>query len=553
MPTVDVQDPVKLETRLRLDQLMGQPLPTFQSAMQGIKDWNPAHEWNQNVQNTMFGLGDTVRNVGHAVMHPIDTAKNLQNMPVPSAEEVAMAFNPGHIPSAGLAGAIKKVYYHGSSNDIAGGLRNPEQTGITPTTGGPTNATFVSPSPELASEFAGHRDLVPANAPPYPTGAAVYPVRLNVKKIFDVGNRKHVDSVLEKLDNPEGDVAGILDLTHDKVTRFKQGKMTPGAIHPDTYPAVERPEVLKAIKDAGFDSFYTTGSHWSEKDEMDKAVKNIGVFDPDKIEYAIPEAKKETKTAEENKAAYLEPSKEKGVWYHGTAHDIKQFKPELGLEKADVSGTPYQAGATFVTQNPEFAHVFAKDAPDYMIQHPERHLTPEQMKSAAEDAKQYFKDTYADMPEHRDAMIKSIEEGKPIGEAQDELTKAYKPYLPSGPNIMPVHVRVTNPFDAMVPEHIDALKKVNPDLPFEDMHRTSVLEVPAVQQAIKDAGFDSFYTNEAGNRNLGLFKPEQIKSAIGNEGTYDPTNPVITKKDGGSVTVEDPVLIERKLKLMGLI
>ena len=252
-----------------------------------------------------------------------------------------------------------------------------------------------------------------------------------------------------------------------------------------------------------------------------------------------------------NLANFLKNSKEKGDWYHGTASDVTEFKPELGLEK------PNQAGAAFFSKSPEYSgNKYAVDAPIYMAKEAHKHLTPEQIASSQEKAKQYFRDTYPDMPEHADSMIKSIEEGKPVGEAEDQIIEEYRKHLPSGPNVMKVHLNVENPFDPAVPEHVQALKEFNPNLDPKLTDRigvTAVLEHPDIQEAIKGSGFDSFYTNEDGYRNIGVFDPTRIKSAIGNEGTFDPTTPVITKKDGGSVTVEDPVMIERKLELMGLI
>lgn len=232
--------------------------------------------------------------------------------------------------------------------------------------------------------------------------------------------------------------------------------------------------------------------------------------------------------ADANLAKYLEESAEKERWYTGTSSDIQEFNPALGLEK------PGQAGATFASKNPDFSAIFARDA-KISNPHPERQLTPEQIEQAKKNAEQYFRDTYADMPEHADAMIKSIQEGKPIGEAEDALKEAYRDLIPAGPNIMPVYVRTTNPFDFANPEHIAALKEIYPDLPA--LNRTSAIELPEVQNAIRKAGFDAFYTAEGGNRNIGLFEPTQLKSAIGNVGTYDVTNPLISKKDGGSVTI----------------
>ena len=66
------------------------------------------------------------------------------------------------------------------------------------------------------------------------------------------------------------------------------------------------------------------------------------------------------------------------------------------------------------------------------------------------------------------------------------------------------------------------------------------LEIPEVQKAIKDMGHDSFYVNEGTDnlaKNLGIFDPRKIKSAIGNRGTYDTTDPDITKAKGGIVSM----------------
>jgi hypothetical protein len=232
---------------------------------------------------------------------------------------------------------------------------------------------------------------------------------------------------------------------------------------------------------------------------------------------------------EQNLQKYLEPSAEQGTWYHGTAHDIKEFNPALGLER------PGQAGATFVSQSPEFAGSFAKDAQQYASQEFQKHLSPEQITEASKKAEDYFKKTYADYPEHRDEMIASLRSGAPQGEALDELMKASIDYMPAGPNIMPVHVRTEKPFDPAVAAHLEELRAINPNLPFDEIMRTSVLEDPAVQEAIKQAGFDAFYTTEGGHRNLGIFDPRRIKSALGNRGTYDIREPDITKKDGGIV------------------
>jgi hypothetical protein len=61
-------------------------------------------------------------------------------------------------------------------------------------------------------------------------------------------------------------------------------------------------------------------------------------------------------------------------------------------------------------------------------------------------------------------------------------------------------------------------------------------------QALREAGHDGIiYTNnieDPGSRSFVTLGPEQVKSTIGNQGTFDPTNPDMTKKDGGEVDGE---------------
>lgn len=119
-----------------------------------------------------------------------------------------------------------------------------------------------------------------------------------------------------------------------------------------------------------------------------------------------------------------------------------------------------------------------------------------------------------------------------------------------GANIMPVHVQAQNPFDYENPEHIQmVLEKyripqgVSPEKVRDNLEvgNWNFIEDRNIQRAIKESGFDSFYVNEYGTKNLGLFEPTQIKSAIGMQGSYDVTDPDITKAEGGSVRLSDDI------------
>jgi len=132
------------------------------------------------------------------------------------------------------------------------------------------------------------------------------------------------------------------------------------------------------------------------------------------------------------------------------------------------------------------------------------------------------------------------------------------------PAVYPVHINAKNPFDYENPKHVekvmDLFRSLDPVInadryhglfPAEkeqrakDRHKLfkdaisegewQDIENPAVQAAIRQAGFDAFHTNEEGFKNLAAFDPRQVKSAIGNRGTFDPQDPNITKAGGGQV------------------
>ena len=99
----------------------------------------------------------------------------------------------------------------------------------------------------------------------------------------------------------------------------------------------------------------------------------------------------------------------------------------------------------------------------------------------------------------------------------------------TGANVMPAHLALKNPATQQDMERIlDAM-------PFEKK-RTSAQRTAL----LKKAGHDSAIINTgaegtSGNNYYIAFHPTQIKSAIGNRGTYDPNDPDITKAGGGPV------------------
>ena len=105
-----------------------------------------------------------------------------------------------------------------------------------------------------------------------------------------------------------------------------------------------------------------------------------------------------------------------------------------------------------------------------------------------------------------------------------------------GAQIYPVYISAKNPFDYENSQH---LKKIIPqfrkvlkeeegygqDLIQKMLNRFQEGQWRAIELAndydlFEKNGFDAFYTSEQGRKNLGVFEPNQVKSAIGNQGTY---------------------------------
>ena len=66
-----------------------------------------------------------------------------------------------------------------------------------------------------------------------------------------------------------------------------------------------------------------------------------------------------------------------------------------------------------------------------------------------------------------------------------------------------------------------------------------VVNHPSFIDAVEKAGYDAIMMNEGGYKTFGVLDPRRIKSATGNRGTFDVTNPDITKKRGGKVSITD--------------
>jgi len=203
-----------------------------------------------------------------------------------------------------------------------------------------------------------------------------------------------------------------------------------------------------------------------------------------------------------NLAKFLEPSKDKRKLYHGSSADISQFKTHRTLENENK---PFDPTNFFQEKNGRDA-IF---------------LTPDS--------------NFANDWVH----------GK------------------ENASVYPVHAQVKNPFDYDNPEHLEAAKQVysqlyplrkDPtsnlmneifrrainDLSDKNMRGNwATIEDPRFQKVLNKLGHDSFYVNENNVKNLGLYDPKKIKSAIGNRGTYDTSVRDVTKAKGGLLHMAD--------------
>jgi hypothetical protein len=109
-----------------------------------------------------------------------------------------------------------------------------------------------------------------------------------------------------------------------------------------------------------------------------------------------------------------------------------------------------------------------------------------------------------------------------------------------GANVMPVYVRTEKPFDVSKKSDVSKVTSLLEDKRDISRFKKGASEsdwktLEAYSDFIEQAGFDGYFVKEFGENNLSVFKPNQIKSAIGNRGTYDINEADINKARGGSI------------------
>jgi hypothetical protein len=377
---------------------------------------------------------------------------------------------------------------------------------------------YFSKDPEVASNFAESQ----ATDNDTDGGENIVPAYLSAKNIFDPSNPDHLAKISRSTAR----------------TELKNGM----------WDAIERHQRL--IKDAGFDGVYvkeTPATDATDRDiavfsskQIKSATGNRGTFDatnPD-IRFSLRAPKTPEFKRFFGNSKVTNPDGTPKVMYHGTARIIDEFLPK-------------QAGAIFVTDNPDFAESFSEDSLQFMVTEQRQLLGKKFADMSPDDQLQLLKKGYklgvkqkaltkADANKALEAISEDFANRKyptntDFNNVAEFFDEEIKSKLESGQNIMPLYVRAENPFDYENPKHIEALQaQANNEGLFpsslpDDLKRGSwkSIESNRVQELIKEAGFDGFYVKEGGNKNLAVYNPNQIKSAIGNRGTYDETGRIL--------------------------
>jgi hypothetical protein len=356
------------------------------------------------------------------------------------------------------------------------------------------DAAFLTPDPQFASRYSGEEWAVtPGTAP------TVYPVRVQAQNPWDYDNPEHIEAAInlykEKFPLIR-DSSGAVPSFDANRHRYLEEVLRELPSRNDNWSGIERPDIQQVIRDLGHDSFFV----------KERGVKNLGVYDPKKIKsdlgnqgtYDVTDpdinkaaggaVKKVAKalTAAERKAnldKFLEPSAVQMRLYHGTGateggkgqEAIRQFKPSK--EGALGSGT-------YLTPQPNFANTYAETPGGYTLPVYAQIKNPLILRQKSPDR-------------YKDPMIEALEL---LGMDSEKAAK-------------------------MV----------------ERAYETKGYIGKEVESRAKAAGYDGLldYDRHGNLSEVVSYNPSAIKSALGNEGTYDTSTPLLNKAEGGLIRMQD--------------
>ena len=365
---------------------------------------------------------------------------------------------------------------------------------------------------------------------------------------------------------PEWVSSKVWDL-HEKAIRADAETSGEVPLRPNSAGKVPRPQDLKREQVMTFrrlkkavEEYLGTDNFSDVNDLMVRMNQESGRREREQEDqegkYSLRANPVQTETAEFKqwfgKSKIVDSSREPKVMYHGTSRDITTFRPK-------------QAGAIFVTDNPDFAYMFSGMSEKYMVREYVNKLSNSEKKQLLIDVLQTGDQTartlairakILDFIENSQSLYSKnlfTELGMHFTVFGEKVAKEVKNRLESNQNIMPVYVRAENPFDYENVQHVNKVvnavskfsaskkKDLFDSLGIDDTYDNrfeeftsqivdgvwQVIEDPEIQKLIKKFGHDGFYVIEANEKNLAVYEPSQIKSATGNIGTFDINNPDI--------------------------
>ena len=244
------------------------------------------------------------------------------------------------------------------------------------------------------------------------------------------------------------------------------------------------------------------------------------------------------------KSKAVDSNKRPLVFYHGTAADITAFRPK-------------QAGSVFVTRNPQFAEEFGFLSDNYMISNFPDFMSDPQVLEVLDEAlttpASFSPKLYDQVVAAREQAVSDVRQNKAIRPAALKVIKdiaaqgrssrylnAIQKRLPSSANMMPVYVKADKPWDYQNRDDVksvirrarengaDVTASMAEEIGQGNWQTIEGSEGNApILDAIRELGYDSMYVEEQGEKNLAVFDPAQIKSAVGNNGDFSPLTPSI--------------------------
>ena len=128
--------------------------------------------------------------------------------------------------------------------------------------------------------------------------------------------------------------------------------------------------------------------------------------------------------------------------------------------------------------------------------------------------------------------------------------------IASGANVMPLFISSKNPFDYTNKKHVGKLS-VRAGLSSSAVSEIKKgkwqrIEDRTIIESIKDLGFDGFYVNEDGVKNLAIFNSNQIKSASSNTGVFSSENDDIRFSRKGESEYQRDLIVMHNISAGGI-